>query len=243
MTRISYLISVVGGIKSDTEARVGKLRAITGNAGLFSGHERTYQPRADDGAPLPPESQKVQTSATELLAITRQLLTREWDVVRTLDEANAGAFADVKVGGEVLLEHVPVGHLLWLTRQLEQLHTLVAGLPELDAARSWEPHVNGQFRAPAVQTVKTKKTPYNHVLAEATQYHPAQVQIMSRDDVLGYWSTVPLSGAIDVARKQQLLDRVAELRDAVKMAREEANSALVTDKHEGDAVFNWLLSA
>lgn len=241
MTRISQLIAVVGGIKAETESRFTQLQHVVGNAALFSGHERTYQPRADDGVQLPPESLKVRVTGSEVLDITQQLLTREWDVVRTLDEANASAYGDVKVDGTVLLEHVVVGHLLWLDRELKALAALTEALPALDQSRTWVSDSHGQSMTEPVETTKTEKTPYSFTLAEATEHHPAQVQLMNRDEVVGYWRTVTLSGAVSQDRKKELAYRIGQLRDAVKMAREEANSMQVEDKAEGKAVFEWLL--
>lgn len=55
--------------------------------------------------------------------------TREW--------ANRLAAADVVVDGTVLLPQVPVPYLLFLEKQLTDLHTFVRKLPVLDASEAW----------------------------------------------------------------------------------------------------------
>jgi hypothetical protein len=79
-------------------------------------------------------------------------------------------------------------------------------------------------------------------MAEATPQHPAQVQMYMEDVPAGDWTTVKFSGALPAARVRVLLDRVTALQQAVKYAREEANTAEVTDREAGEAIFRYLLA-
>ena len=63
--------------------------------------------------------------------------------------------------------------------------------------------------------------------AEATREHPAQVQVYHEDVVIGYWTKTDFSGAIPERRQRELLARVEQLQDAVKKARETANTTEV----------------
>ena len=92
----------------------------------------------------------------------------------------------------------------------------------------------------AVQTTRTKKIPRNHVKSEATEKHPAQVEVYYEDIAVGYWTTVKFSGALPARRVNELLERVLALQTAVKFAREEANNTEVTDQHIGGAIFGYL---
>ena len=78
------------------------------------------------------------------------------------------------------------------------------------------------------------------MLSEATEKHPAQVQVYHEDIVVGTWTTVRFSGALPATEIRAMLERVTKLREAVKMAREEANGLEVTDRRVGDAVFGYL---
>ena len=82
-----------------------------------------------------------------------------------------------------------------------------------------------------IQTTKTKKIPRNHVKAEATEEHPAQVEVYYEDVIVGYWRTVKYSGAMPATRVSTLLNRVRKLQEAVKFAREEANSLDVDESN------------
>jgi hypothetical protein len=169
------------------------------------------------------------------------VLTRLFDVTATKDWANCVARADVVVDGRPLLSDVPVSYLLFLEKQLVDLHTFVKKLPLLDAAESWNFEESADYwRTEQVRTIRTKKVPRNHVKAEATEKHPAQVEVYYEDVPVGYWTTVKFSGALPARRVNELVDRVEKLQQAVKFAREEANALEVTDQRVGDAVFGYL---
>jgi hypothetical protein len=120
---------------------------------------------------------------------------------------------------------VPATYLLLLERQLVDLRTFIDKLPVLDAAESWEfDPVQDCYATGAVETTKTRKVPRNHVKAEATKEHPAQVEVYYEDVTIGRWRTVKYSGALPASRVHELRDRVEHLQEAVKFAREEANA-------------------
>jgi hypothetical protein len=242
MTRISQIISVVGGVKADVTAQIDALGRNVTQPELLTGLSRTYRPRADDGVQLPPQSTRVQVTAADTLDKVEQLMTRFLNVTRTLDDANAKASTDVKVDGQTILSAVSTGHLFFLERELGVLHDFVLKIPVLDQATTWstEGQDHGVAKTPPVETERTEKKPYNHVLSEATAQHPANVQVMARDEVVGYWTAVKFSGALAPEGKRKLLDRINQLREAVKFAREEANAATVTDISEGREIFDFL---
>ncbi len=183
----------------------------------------------------------MQIKAEDALRATAGTLTRLFDVTATKDWANRSAVADVVVDGTVLLPQVPVPYLLFLEKQLTDLHTFVRKLPVLDASESWNLDAStDSWKTDPVRTIRTKKVPRNHVKAEATEKHPAQVEVYYEDVPVGYWTTVKFSGALPARRVNELLDRVEKLQQSVKFAREEANNTEVTDQRVGDAVFGYL---
>jgi hypothetical protein len=134
-----------------------------------------------------------------------------------------------------------VTYLLFLEKQLTDLHTFVKKLPVLDASESWlRDDSTDSWRTEPVRTIRTKKVPRNHVKAEATEKHPAQVEVYYEDIAVGYWTTVKFSGALPAKRVNEILDRVLALQTAVKFAREEANNMEAADQRIGGAVFDYL---
>lgn len=241
-TKLNQILAVEKGVKSDTQRKVTEAYHTIQKNALLSGLSRTYQPIDDEGERLPPESTRVQVQGEDLLKQVGAALTRLFDVTATKDWANCAARADVKVDGSTLLEDVPVTYLLFLEKQLVDLHTFVAKLPVLDAAEAWTPDQSTDcWRTEPVKTTRTKKVPRNHVKAEATDKHPAQVEVYHEDIVVGFWTKVTFSGAVPQKRVNELLERVGRLQNAVKFAREEANGTEITYQRVGEKVLGYLL--
>ena len=241
MAKLNQIIAVEKGIKSKSFQDLTEAHHAMQKPALLSGIARSYQAKDEEGEQLPPESTKVQNRAEHVLGQIATTLTKLFDVTATKDATNCVAKADVVVDDRVLLAEVPVTYLLFLEKQLTDLHTFIKKLPVLDAADSWVFNDSADcWSTEPVRTIRTKKVPRNHVKAEATDKHPAQVEVYYEDLAVGYWSTVKFSGALPAKRVSTLLERVEKLQQAVKFAREEANAAEAVDRRIGDKVFGYL---
>jgi hypothetical protein len=241
--RLNQIIAVEKGIKSRSYGELTDAHQSLQKTALLAGIARNYQPKDEDGETYPPESTRVQMRAEEVLRQTAATLTKLFDVTATKDWANCTAKANVTVDGRTLISDVPATYLLFLEKQLTDLHTLVSKLPVLDASETWVfDQAADCWATEPVQTTKTKKIPRNHVKAEATEKHPAQVEVYYEDVVIGYWKTVKFSGALPAQRINELVERVEKLQSAVKFAREEANSAEVVQQEAGEKVFRFLFA-
>jgi hypothetical protein len=244
MAKLNQIIAVEKGIKSKSFQDLTEAHHAMQKPALLSGIARSYQAKDEEGEQLPPESTKVQNRAEHVLGQIATTLTKLFDVTATKDATNCVAKADVVVDDRVLLAEVPVTYLLFLEKQLTDLHTFIKKLPVLDAADSWVFNDSADcWSTEPVRTIRTKKVPRNHVKAEATEKHPAQVEVYYEDISVGYWTTVRFSGALPAKRVSTLLERVEKLQQAVKFAREEANNTEAVDKHVGDKVFSYLFSS
>jgi hypothetical protein len=242
MAKLCQVIAVEKGVKSKAYDEVTRVHHALQKPALVSGLERVYRPRDEEGEQLPPESTKVQVIAEEVLAHTAATLTRLFDVTAAKEWGNTRASADIVVDGTTLLARVPVPYLLFLEKQLVDLTTFITKMPVLDPAEDWSAdHTSGVWRSASAMTNRTRKVPRNHVKAEATDRHPAQVEVYHEDVTVGTWTTTKFSGAMPRTRVAELLERIHKLHDAVKFAREEANSAEVEDLRIGEAVFAYLL--
>jgi len=243
MTKLNQVIALEKGTKTEVYAKVTKLHHDVQKTALLSGISRVYQPLDDEGEQFPPESTRVQVRATDVLDEIAAATSRLFDLTLTKDAGNTTAFADIKIGDQVIVEKVPVTTLLFLEKQLTDIATIVAKLPALDPAEQWKFDDNAALYATTpTKTIKSKKVPRNHVKAAATDKHPAQVEVWMEDVVVGNWTTVKFSGAFPANRINLLKERVRLLQEAVKIAREEANSTQVTDRKMGDAIFGYLLA-
>lgn len=243
MTKLNQIIAVENGVKSRTDRELTNIHKQNQKAALFTGIYRTYEPKDEDGDKFPSETTQVQVKVQDQLDEAANVLTDLFDVTFTKDKANAKAHADVVVDNKKILEAVPVTYLLFLEKKLVDLHKFVDTLPTLDPAQRWSLNADtGVFETDQVKTVKTKKIPRNHVLAPATDKHPAQVELFHEDVVVGEWTKVDTSGAISIARKRELLGRVEALQNAVKFAREEANNTEVEQEKIASKVFGYLFA-
>lgn len=243
MAKLNQIIAVEKTVKSQTMRDLTDAHQLLQKTSTLSGISRTYRPKDEDGEQFPPESTKVQVKAEEVIRKTVEILTKLFDVTATKDWANTQARADVVVDGKVLLAQVPATYLLFLEKQLVDLYTFVRKLPILDAAETWTFDASSDtWATEPMQTTKTKKIPRNHVKAEATEHHPAQVEVYYEDVVVGNWRTVKFSGALPAKRVNELIERVEKLQQAVKFAREEANNIEVQDQKVGEAVFKYLFA-
>ncbi len=242
MAKLNQIIAVEKGVKSRSFQELTEAHHALQKPTLLSGISRTYRPKDEEGETLPPESTKVQVKSEDVLRQTAGILTRLFDVTASKDWANCVAKASVVVEGRTILSDVPITYLLFLEKQLTDIHTFVKKLPVLDASESWVFDASADcWATEPVQTLRTKKIPRNHVKAEATDKHPAQVEVYYEDVTVGFWRTLKFSGAMPAKRVNELLERVEKLQAAVKFAREEANAAEATEQKVGERFFEYLL--
>jgi len=241
--KLNQIIAIEKGVKGTSFQELTEAHHLLQKPSLLAGLSRTYQPKDEEGEQFPPEFTRVQASAETVIKDTAKILTKLFDVTAAKDWANCQARADIVVDGRTLAADVPATYLLFLEKQLVDMHTFIRKLPPLDPSETWtfDPSADA-YVTEAVQTAKTKKVPRNHVKAEATDKHPAQVETYMEDIIVGYWKTVKFSGALPASRVKELLDRVDKLQQAVKYAREEANSIEAPDKRVGDSLFGYLFA-
>lgn len=242
-TKLCQIIAVCNGKKSRTQAAITELYHVIQKPPLFEGLSRTYRPRDEDGAELPPEEKRIQCRVSDVIERASLAWADLWDAVATQDFANCAASADVKIGGETLLTNVPVTTLIFLEKQLTEVRNLISRLPTLDPVEQWE--FSGEanaYECPPAETVKTAKIPRNHVLAEATEHHAAQVQMYTEDVPIGYWKNIKFSAAIPEKERADMLARVEAVIEAVKSAREEANTIEVKDVGISQRLLSYVFS-
>ncbi len=239
--KLHQTIALVAGKK----ARAQKLltEAHHGwNTAAISGMTRTYAPKDEEGDKLPPESKLVHLRVTDRIAEVIAKLIEYYDIVVTQETGNTAAKGPLIIDGETVMM-LPVTAILFLERQLVDLHAFVKQLPTLPADREWHWDDNKNCYATApVQTVKTNKVPDALVLYPATKEHPAQTQAFNRDVAVGEYTTVHLSSAVPEADKAAMLTRVEKLQDDAKVAREIANSDDAEEQTVGKVILDYVFN-
>lgn len=241
VAKLNQILAIEKGVKTRVYGAFTKLHQTTQKAHMMNGFSKSYKPNDEDGEIYPPESQKVQFEYRGVLKEVTKLLTELFNVTATKDWANQSTRADVVLGDRVLLKDVPPTYLLFLEKQLSDLHTFIAKMTEVDPSEDWlvDPNSN-LLKTEARLTHRTKKIQKPVVLYPATIEHPAQTQLISEDVVVGFWHTIKLTGALPLPKKQVILERIERLTKAVKFAREQANSVKVEEQEVGALIFDYL---
>lgn len=248
MTTLAQINALLAGYKPRAVRDFTELHRLAQPGAHLSGVVRTYQPLDDEGETLPPERGYPQVVVESLFPDVTTVLGRLFELQFTQDVGNTEARADIVVDGEPLMRDVPVTFMLFLEKQLTDLRTFIGKLPVLDPARRWEVDesaATGFYRSEPTQTVRTKKVPKTFVKWEPptpAYTQPAQVDVIAEDVSLGWWTTTALSGAVPAKRVREMTRRVNKLIEAVKLARETANSATVVSHDTPSTLFAYLFA-
>lgn len=242
--RLNQVIALVAGKKTKAQKLLTTVHHGW-HKDRITGISRTYQPLEEDGEVFPPESRAVQLRVTDALQKTQKELEDFLNIVATQEYANTEAKADVKINNDIILDKVPVSALLFLEKQLIDLRTLAMNMPTLQADRVWEFDENKNcYVTQPEKTVKTQKKMKVIVKYDATKEHPAQTDLVSEDVTIGHWTTIHLSGAMPEKERDEIIERIEKLQDAIKIAREEANSVEVEkQEHFGGNVLNYIFTS
>lgn len=242
MPKLNQVNAIVTARKGEAEKTITELYKLIQKEQLFAGRERTYRPIDEvNGQKLPAESQRVQQRADEMIREARAKWTEVWNLVFTQDTGNQQAKADVTVDGKAILSNVPVTFLLYLDKQVNDLETFIGKLPTPDPSEEWTHDPNtGLLRSRATESLRTSKEPTVIVKYEATEKHPAQTELFTKDIPVGTWTQILYSGSLPADRKNAILARIRKLQDAIKVAKEQANLLEIERKKAAEAVFAFV---
>jgi hypothetical protein len=248
MAKLNQINAVEKGMKTRVYEAVTEAHKQLQKDDLFNGITRKYRPKDDDqtkptGEVLPDESKAVTLRVANVIKETGDKLVELLDVSAVRDWANCSARADVEVNGKVLLQQVPVTYLLFLEKQLNDMHTFVKKLPTLHAGESWSfDEAQDLYATKVTESTRTKKITRPLIMAEATREHPAQVKEVTEDVLVGYWATTKYSAAMPASQVNAMLTRVEELQRAVKFAREKANETVCEKIEVGRSVIDFVFA-
>lgn len=241
MSKLNQVIAVQSTKKTHARTTLTQTHHILQKPELFSGLVRRYTPVDEAGEKHPDEEALPKANAREIIEQAKAVLVEMYDVVATQDWGNRLACADVVVGGVTVIEKAPVTYLLFLEKQLIDVHTFVNKLVTQESGFEWrQDEQTGIAKSTPYRTTKTKKVLRSFVKAEATDKFPAQVETFNEDVIIGYYENTKYSSAVTPGQKAHMLERVRLLLDAVKSAREEANSISVENHAVGKPIVDFI---
>lgn len=242
MGKLHEVLAVEGDLKGAAQRALSHMRGVfTDGVSRLVGQARKYQPLEEGGETWADEVIALATTVSDELGVVRLAFGHWLDASIQKEVTNTKTLADVVIDGEVLLAGLPATALLNLESKLAELRKAYSLIPTNDPAEQWGFDTQqGCYVSGLRITYKTKKTLLSHIAYEATPEHPAQVKTFSEDVRIGAWTTVIHSGAETPANKQRFLSRIDALAQAVKQARQRANSIDVEDVHVAIALFDYI---
>lgn len=208
---------------------------------LFTGLTKSFDRADEDGTQYPPEEQHVRQRAEEVINDGKVALSTLADLVLTNDVGNTMASAAIVIDGTALTKEVPVTTLMYLEKWIGHLRDFVRALPTTDTVNEWTWSADrGVYESAEKQRVKTRKEQVPVVMYDATPEHPAQVELVGRDVVEGFWKERLFSSALSPEAKRSMLESVEALNVAVRQARERANAQEVEAKEIGASLLGFV---
>jgi hypothetical protein len=216
---------------------------------FFNGHSKSLKMINDSAENSAVEDQNrdekpVTTTVVDTLEYALDIFARAEDLQYQKNMTNTRAFGTVNFRGQPLLVDLSVDELLGLEARLMRLRQLFAEMPTLDATKEWVPsplRAVWALRYPE-ETVKTEKIVVPIVMSPATDKHPAQVQAVGKDVVVGKFTLVKRSGEATAQQKADMLKLTDELMVEVKQARMRANETVAVTEKIADKVIHLLLA-
>lgn len=210
----------------------------------LDGMLKVYQPNEEDGDAIPPESKQIVTTVAKKIAHTMESAIPSIDAEISKEETNASGKISVELKvGDITFGNLSVISLLALEKQLTSLRNLYKSIPTLDPTRIWsqdEKEEKGVYKTEVETKYRTSKIQEPLVLVPATENHPAQVQLVSKDVRVGTYETVYTSGRLTPRQKSDLLSRIDALIVSVKKAKAKANQTEALDIKIGERIFNFI---
>lgn len=241
MTKLHELIAVESDLKGEAQKTLGQLKSIVDHPQMFLGEIRSYEPLEENGEPFPSEVDDVSSTMATVLDLLSTSFGAWLDVSLQKEVSNVITQADVVVDGKVIFHELPAPALLNLESKLEELKNFYNLLPTLDVTKHWTFDESNEIHvSDPITSFRTKKVLRNHVKAEATKEHPAQVEVYTEDTRVGTWTKILRSGALTLKDKREKVARIENLLRAVKQARQRANDAEATLDKFSQKIFEYV---
>lgn len=211
---------------------------------LFGERIVKFQP-SEEGVQAAIESQSsIQSTIAKELRWFTDLVAKALDSEATIDIGNTKAKADVVLDdGTTLLTGLPATQLLQLDKRLGEVLQFVQTVPTLDPAKGFTlapDRGEGIYIAREVHKKRTRKDQAALVLLAPTVQHPGSAVQITKDVEIGTIVEQEWSSLITPATKSLMLERVEELRRAVKQARARANDIEVADVKIGKTLLDYV---
>jgi hypothetical protein len=245
-TKMHEILAVETDRKGQSKKIVGEaINTFTKKDTHFREERRVYRPKDEEGEKLPEQFTNMVDTVPSKLSWVWKNLARYIDLMATKETSNTNAKADLVLGGVTLAKDVPATALLNLEHQMATVRDVVSKVSTLSPDEKWTPDASHEkknvYKSEPRDSTRTQKKMKPIIMVQPTEFHPAQVEKMTYDEVVGYWTVTKWSGELSSHDKAEMLERVDKLAAAVKKARMRANQAEVTKVNIAKKLFVYVM--
>lgn len=241
MAKLYEILAVDKDLSKEAATEMGRVLALFGSDGTLIGRNVSFHVILEGEPEMDSEVQLLAHTVQGELEEMQEKFGDYVDVTIQKEVTNSVAKATVELEGKEFLGELSATALLNLESRLDDLRRLYETIPTINTSERWTfSEEQGCFVSATRSTIRGKKVPRNHVLAEATPEHPAQVQVYHEDVPAYKVETVLLSGMITPADKAERLARLAKLAKAVKQARQRANDVEIVETKVANKIFDYV---
>ncbi len=241
--KLHEILAIEQDRKNKSNQSIGESRKVfTKNETIFDGMVKKYIPTEENAEQIPDERKEMVSTVKALLNKTLEPVVVAMDATLSKEETNASGVAKA----ELVVEGKKFGTysattLLALESHLSKVLDLYKAIPTLDTSRKWNfDDKNDFYRTEEEIKFRTIKRPKVIVKYEATEKHPAQTELLNIDFQVGKYETTYFSGKVTPTQKAQLINRLEELIESVKIARSKANNVNVKNVKLGEKIFDFV---
>jgi hypothetical protein len=244
MGKLHELLAVEASVSGNYNRDLDETLKVMGRGDLFRRDtaKKEYFDAAEAEKLNTVETKEITTTVQDRLNWFSKAATNLYDVIAQKDATNQTATADVIIDGVTVLTGLPATTLLTLETKLADLRKVYESTPTLPAGIAWQRNDQQNLweAKEGVVTFVTKKTAKPVVLYEATKEHPAQVKEVFEDVPVAKITKTQMVGMLTSAEKATILGRLDSLLQAIKTARQRANTAPVVNVAIGNTIFAYL---
>ncbi len=241
--KLHELLAIEQDRKHKVVKSIGEtVNTFTKKTAYFDGMVKRYLPMEEDSEQIPDEVKEMVTTVKGKLEEVLADIVQSMDANISKEETNCSgvAKAELVVNGESL-GIFSATSLLSLESQITKIREMYAELPILDPVFKWNFDTQqGVYKTEPEVKFRSVKRPKVVVKYEATKEHPAQTELLQLDFQIGKYETVYTSGRIPFTQKSELLRRIDNLLEAIKVARSKANNVDVNNVKIGKKIFDFI---
>lgn len=239
MGKLHELLAVESELANRANDALKAARDVFTSPQKLIGQVRKYRPMDENSKGQPDEVTNLSTTVEQEVKLLFAAFGNWLDASIQKEVTNQSTNAAIELGGETF--GLPAPALLNLESKLANLRAVLEAIPTNDTTERWEwdKETEAYVSAPRI-TFRTEKQPKAFVAYEATDKHPAQVQVFTEDVRVGEWTTIIKSGMLSPSRKRDVMARLDKVIAAVKKARQRANDIEVTEVRIADALMSYI---